>query len=274
MQEIKLLVLDIDGTLIADIGSSIAPVDLDAIRRAQAAGVKVTIATGRILGTAKKWIGILNIDGPIITCNGADIRDLEKSYFQDNIPLHDTREILAAHEGAGVKRYLFCDNHIYCTSQDAYQRLFDKWKQGNDGVLPVTVMQDEDELFREIPGDVQQVLVWAPDGKGRVAMQEIAERFAGCYDIVRSDADNIEFNKLGVHKGKAIRKLASFYGYTEQNAMAIGDGGNDVCMLEAAGIGVAMGNAMPEAMKAADYVTSDVRSGGVAKAIDKFIFGK
>ena len=77
MQEIKLLVLDIDGTLIADIGSSIAPVDLDAIRRAQAAGVKVTIATGRILGTAKKWIGILNIDGPIITCNGADIRDLE-----------------------------------------------------------------------------------------------------------------------------------------------------------------------------------------------------
>lgn len=105
-------------------------------------------------------------------------------------------------------------------------------------------------------------------------MQEIAERFAGCYDIVRSDADNIEFNKLGVHKGKAIRKLASFYGYTEQNAMAIGDGGNDVCMLEAAGIGVAMGNAMPEAMKAADYVTSDVRSGGVAKAIDKFIFGK
>ena len=103
-------------------------------------------------------------------------------------------------------------------------------------------------------------------------MQEIAGRFEGRYDIVRSDADNIEFNKLGVHKGKAIGKLAAFYGYTEDNAMAIGDGGNDVCMLEAAGIGVAMGNAMPEARKAADYVTSDVRSGGVAKAIDKFIF--
>ena len=83
-----------------------------------------------------------------------------------------------------------------------------------------------------------------------------------------------EFNKLGVSKGSGLKKLAELLGVPMECVMAIGDGGNDAEMLRAAGVGVAMENAMEEARAAADYITADVRKCGVAQAIDRFVFGK
>ena len=84
----------------------------------------------------------------------------------------------------------------------------------------------------------------------------------------------MEFNKLGVSKGSGLKKLAELLGVPMECVMAIGDGGNDAEMLRAAGVGVAMENAMEEARAAADYITADVRKCGVAQAIDRFVFGK
>ncbi|MBC5649399.1 Cof-type HAD-IIB family hydrolase [Christensenella tenuis] len=274
MQEIKLLALDIDGTLIADMGMNVAPRDMDAIKRARAAGVYVTLATGRILETAKRWIHALRIDLPIIICNGADIRDGEKSWFRDSIPKEATRDIMAAYRGTGQKRYIFSDNKIYCTKDDYYQVLFDKWQQGEEAVFPVVIKDTEEEMYREMYADAEKVLVWSPVIELEPQLRDIAQTFAGKYNVVRGEERNVEFNKLGVSKGSGLKKLAELLGVQMEQVMAIGDGGNDVEMLRAAGVGVAMENAMEEARAAADYITADVRECGVAQAIDRFVFGK
>lgn len=274
MQKIKLLALDIDGTLIVDMGMNVAPRDMEAIERARGAGVFVTIATGRILETAKRWIHALGIDIPVIICNGADIRDEEKSWFRDSIPKEATRDIMSAYRGTGQKRYIFSDNKIYCTRDDYYQVLFDKWQQGEEAVFPVVIKDTEEEMYREMYADAEKVLVWSPVIELEPELREIARTFAGKYNVVRGEERNVEFNKLGVSKGSGLKKLAELLGVPMECVMAIGDGGNDAEMLRAAGVGVAMENAMEEARAAADYITADVRKCGVAQAIDRFVFGK
>lgn len=273
MQKIKLLVLDIDGTLIADLGMPIAQKDMEAIERAREAGVMVTIATGRILETAKRWIHKLNIDIPIIICNGADIRDTQKSWYKDSIPLEETKAVMEAYRGTNQKRYIFSDNKIYCTKEDYYQKLFDKWEQGEEGVFPVVIKETEEEMYAAMHTDAEKVLVWAPEDEFAPELKQIAQTFADRFTIVRGEERNVEFNKLGVSKGSGLKKLAEMLGIQAHEVMAIGDGGNDVEMLQTAGIGVAMANAMEEALEAADYVTGDVRDCGVAQAIDRFILG-
>lgn len=274
MQKIKLLALDIDGTLIPAFGEPIAQKDIDAIERARAAGVHVTLATGRILRTAIPSMDALKIDAPVIMCNGADIRDREKSWFRDGIPADEARMVMDAYRGKGFKRYIFSDNAIYCTKEDYYAPLFDKWGRGEDRVLPVVVSETEEEMYASMKRDADKVLVWTPDGAHLPELLQIAENFADRFSVVRGEEYNVEFNRRGVSKGSGLKKLAELLGLRMDEVMAIGDGGNDVEMLRAAGVGVAMANAMDEALEAADHVTADVRACGVAQAIEKFIFGE
>ncbi|MEG0784817.1 MAG: Cof-type HAD-IIB family hydrolase [Christensenella sp.] len=274
MQKIKLITIDIDGTLIADMGMSVAKRDMDAIKRARAAGVYVTMATGRILETAIRWIDTLEIDIPVIICNGADIRDREKSWFKDSMSVEAVKPIMAAYRGTNQKRYIFSDNKIYCTKDDYYQKLFDKWQQGEEAVFPVVICDSEEEMYAAMTAEVEKVLVWAPSAEYEAQLRQTAQQFQGKFSIVRGEASNMEFNKLGVSKGSGLKKLAELLGIDMSETMAIGDGGNDVDMLRAAGVGVAMANSMQEALQAADYVTCDVRDCGVAQAINKFVFGE
>ena len=71
-------------------------------------------------------------------------------------------------------------------------------------------------------------------------------------------------------KGKGIEKILDYYGYTKDEAMAFGDGGNDVDMLTYCGIGIAMGNAMDIAKQASDYITDAVDKNGIIKALQHF----
>lgn len=271
MQKIKLLALDIDGTLIADQGAPIAPRDKEAIKRAQEAGVYVTIATGRIYGTARHWIHLLDIDGPVILCNGADIRDGGKTWFRDSLPKERAKEIMDAYRETGQKRYLFSDNKIYCTKDDYYKILFEKWEQGEEGHFPVEIYDTEGEMYDAMPEYAEKVLIWAPCDELTSQLNSIAQTFFGRYNVVRGEARNVEFNKLGVSKGSGLVRLAELLKIPIEQVMAIGDSGNDVEMLKSAGLGVAMGNAMEEAKSAADYITGDVIDCGVAQAIEKFI---
>ena len=97
------------------------------------------------------------------------------------------------------------------------------------------------------------------------------QRFEGQMEIVRSHANFVEGNPLGVSKGDALRRLARHVGVTQERVMAIGDQGNDVSMIRWAGVGVAMGNASPKAKAVAEWIAPPFSENGAAAAIERFI---
>jgi hypothetical protein len=96
-------------------------------------------------------------------------------------------------------------------------------------------------------------------------------RFEGQMEIVRSHANFVEGNPLGVSKGDALCRLAHHLGIPQERVMAIGDQGNDVAMIAWAGVGVAMGNASPAATAVADWIAPPLSEDGAAVAIEHFI---
>ncbi|MEG2956729.1 MAG: Cof-type HAD-IIB family hydrolase [Christensenellaceae bacterium] len=273
MQKIKLIISDIDGTLISESGENISDENMQAIEEARAMGVGFTIATGRILSTAMQYVRKLKIELPVISCCGADIRDEHQSYYMDNMSGDIVCELMREYNGSGIRRYIFSDNKIYCTKYDYWKKLFDKWEQGNDK-YPVVLFEDERMLLDTIREKTQKVLLWSENDEQRQNMIRICTQFEQNCEVVRGEAYNMEFTKKGVSKGSAVTQIAKILGIKTDEIMALGDGGNDVDMLRAAGLGIAMKNSMSEALAAADYVTESCQNNGVAAAIKKFVLDR
>ena len=100
------------------------------------------------------------------------------------------------------------------------------------------------------------------------------QQFAGRADLYPSSPFFIEAVPLGVAKDGSLAELLRRMGLTRENLMACGDGWNDLPMLALAGLGVAMGNAVPEVKAAADFVTADNDHDGVGLAVEKFLLQK
>ena len=97
---------------------------------------------------------------------------------------------------------------------------------------------------------------------------------SGRFEVTSSIPNNLELNGKGVDKGKALLTLAGLLGLDRSQVMACGDSINDLAMLRAAGLGVAMGNAAPEIAAAADVRTACNDEDGVAKAIEWYVLGQ
>jgi len=89
--------------------------------------------------------------------------------------------------------------------------------------------------------------------------------------VSQSLKDNLEVMNKGINKGNAIRILAEIYGINREEIIAIGDNENDISMIEYAGLGIAMGNAVDTLKERADYITGNYDEDGVAQAIEKFV---
>ena len=111
------------------------------------------------------------------------------------------------------------------------------------------------------------------DGPARMPHVEelMQQKFAGQLSIYRSQPFFIEVMPLGIEKAASLELLLRTQGLFAKNLMACGDGWNDLPMIRFAGLGVAMGNAVPQVKAAADYVTADNDHDGVGLAIEKFI---
>lgn len=106
------------------------------------------------------------------------------------------------------------------------------------------------------------------------AAARVLARLTPALHVTRSGGDNIEVTAPGVHKGWALGELAAMFGTPREEVLAIGDGPNDVEMLEFAGMGVAMGNAPPEVQARADRVAPPVWEHGAAVALRRYVLGE
>lgn len=271
VQDIRLLVLDIDGT-IAGISNEISAPVLKAIKSAQSHGVQVAIATGRMYRSALRFHAAVGSTLPLVAYQGALIQDPSTDTVHRHLPLSEATalKLLDYFEQAEMRRSLSI--HFYINDQ-LYVR----------EITPETALYCERSGIEAIAvGDLRQVLTTPPTKI--LALSHNTDLIDQLLTSLRQDYTPAELyftksvatffeaaNPL-VNKGAAVRYLAEeVLGLQAENVMAIGDNFNDVEMIEYAGIGVAMGDAPPEVQSFAQWVAPSVEANGVAAAIEQFL---
>lgn len=269
--EIKLLILDIDGT-IAGTSNQVSPRVKQAIKAAQDRGVRVGIATGRMYKSALRFHHDIGADLPIMAYQGAWIQDpaTGKIHRHQPVPVEIARELIDYFEQTHLldklSIHVYRDDCLYVREINEDTELY--IGRSGIGVHPVadlrTVLIDRPTKLLAMSEDTDLIQHLLTDLRQRYSAEEL--------HITTSVPIFLETTQSGVNKGTAIDYVAKkFLDITAENVLAIGDNYNDVEMLAYAGIGVAMGNAPSDVQSLADWVAPDIEADGVAVAIEKFI---
>lgn len=270
---IKLIAMDMDGTLLDDDHATIPARNIAALRRAREWGIKLALASGRtwsILEDAAEQLGGLDY---AILANGAAIRDVESGehIYENGFPNPQAKALIRALEGEEVVFEVYCHGKNYIRPQDV-DHLEDALLSPQFAKVylqrGVRLAEDLTEALEGRPMEKIN-LFYAPPEK-RERLRELA-RATGPVEISQALERNMEFNYGGVSKGAALQALAERLGLAPEEVMAFGDAGNDLTMLQWAGWSFAMANAMEEARAAAKYQTASNHEAGVGQAVEKYI---
>lgn len=262
---IKLLALDLDHTLLNE-QREINECDLLAIRAARAAGVVITIATGRMFSAAHQYACALEIDVPIITFQGSLIKTLmtEEEIIHLRLSNLVARQAIEMARNASIHINVYDGDHLYVRENND---LVERYQRVNQIKVQIDPQQIDDLTI-----DPTKVVFVDNDlGKLDDLQQTLTSKFDGKWDITRSLPHLLEIGHPQATKSQALAFLAEQLGVSRSAVMAIGDGVNDLDMINWAGVGIAMANAPAIVRQQADWVTSDNNSCGVAKAIHKYI---
>lgn len=262
---IRLIAIDLDGTLLND-NLEIVPRTREAVRATVDLGVTVAIATGRMHASAEPFAAELDIQAPIISCNGAMIREAgaAEPMFHLTVPASLAAEVLerAVTERATVE--YFCDDIFYVTHVDHWAR----WYWERTGCPPVPV----GDLRRLGKSEPTKILIVGTPEENAHRLPRLQEEYDGQLYVTLSLPEYIELLHPQVSKANALRWLADYLGVEMAQTMALGDQLNDLEMIEAAGVGVMMASAEESLRARADFVPTSHQE-GVAEALETLVLG-
>jgi len=139
--------------------------------------------------------------------------------------------------------------------------------------LPIHWMPEPATLASDVP-PTNQVGVYLPEGVTEAHVAELQEVAGATATVYRTHSKFINITPAGVSKAKALAWLAMRMDIPQPAVMAVGDSDNDVGMVRWAGLGVAMGNARPSVLEAADWVAPPIGEAGVAVALERWVLGR
>lgn len=277
MKDIKLVALDLDGTLF-DNNSRISERNLTTIRSITDKGIHVVISTGRpfegipfdqIKGTGINYA---------ITANGSGIYEIStgKCLYENAMDEELVTPILNFLLTRDIHMDAFIGGKGYTPVQcvETAQKLTVPSSIKNYIITTRTRLDNILQFIHENQLKVQKMtLNFYPAADGTLIDRETVRKFLvsnPSITTVCGGYNNLEFTRADANKGVGLRKLAEILGVNPDATMAIGDTENDLAIIEAAGIGVAMGNATDAVKARADYVTTTNTKDGVAAAIEHF----
>jgi hypothetical protein len=257
---IRLIALDLDGTLLTP-SDEISAANCAAISDALAAGIRVVLVTGRGVDAPVKIACDLGLNLPVICCHGALTKDFLAGKVLGHIPvpLQYAKPMVEFAEANRLDAAIYLDEHFH--------RL--------QGLRPY--MEDmrgphwrETASFASLLGSAPTFIRFF----GRDAVTAIRETFTDLpvhfkYETW-GDLEELAITSIEATKKNALARLCADLGVAPANVMAVGDSRNDVPMMRWAGVGVVMGNALPEVKAALTHVTASNESDGVALAIRRF----
>ena len=262
---IKLIALDIDGTLTGNLESTVSKRNLEAITEAQRQGVFVTIATGRASFSTRPFWKLLHIEGPSIQYGGAWTVDTVTEELLDSKSLDPlvVRDVMRFAREMGVSAQLYVGNTIYVGEENPFTSAYVK-KNG----MPVVVDPDICERLYE---NVPKLLAFSEAENEPAMRARFEERFAGKAHITRSQSTFIEINDFAATKGGALSRLAEKMGIQREEVAALGDSYLDQDMIEWAGTGVCVENGAQEVKDASDVIAPACADDGVAWYIEHYV---
>ena len=278
MKDIKLVALDLDGTLF-DNSSHISERNLTAISSITDKGIHVVISTGRPF----EGIPFDQIKGTeinyAITANGSGIYEIStgKCLYENAMDEELVTPILNFLLTRDIHMDAFIGGKGYTPVQcvETAQKLTVPSSIKNYIITTRTRLDNILQFIHENQLKVQKMtLNFYPAADGTLIDRETVRKFLvsnPSITTVCGGYNNLEFTRADANKGVGLRKLAEILGVDPDATMAIGDTENDLAIIEAAGIGVAMGNATDAVKARADYVTTTNTKDGVAAAIEHFI---
>ena len=247
----RLAAIDLDGTLLGP-DKKVSKENAAAVRRLNENGAKVIIASGRRHQNSIRFQRQLELNGPIIACQGGLIRDGESGNVIEAhfLPQTVSKEITNEGAKAGVRVIYYHLDHLYVAERDnEWIELYESRVGEKTEALP-----DLDRL----DGRRALKIVWYGDplvlGSVRPRM---AERYREKVDLLSTEKENLEFMPRGINKATALAKVAAELGVRAEETLAFGDGENDVQMLSWAGAGVAMRHGHSAAIAAARFVSPE-----------------
>ena len=266
---IRLVAMDLDDTLLRD-DWTISPRVVKAIRKAQAQGVKMTIATGRTPISTRPYAEQLGLDVPVITYHGAMIQQVLSGdiLFRRVIPSALAAEIVQDVAGRGVYAQVYLKDRVITPEHNDWSREYAR--------ISSVIIEEANltTVLSQEPEGVEKILLMGEESE----LDQLAPLLRQCYGkkvhVTKSKPFFLEITDGSVNKGVALAALAEHYGIDQSEVMAIGDSLNDLEMINYAGLGVAMGNARPEIQARADIITASNEEDGVAEAIESYVLDK
>lgn len=272
-QKIKLIALDLDGTLLTN-EKKISPYTMEILEKAIEQGVIITIATGRpFMGIPEELRTFQGIQYAM-SSNGAKIINVANGdiIMENLLPAELAMKMLEIGNHYDALQEVYFEDQGYVDEDkmkhlEKYHHNPNMWEY-----FRTTRKQVPDiiSLAKEKHQDMDKVQMLFADLSERDAAWKEIEKVEGVTQV-DSLGYNIEINAAGVNKGAMLLELGAMLGIKREEIMACGDGQNDIAMVQMAGLGVAMGNAKDSVKKVADYVTDTNEEQGVAKAIKKFV---
>ncbi|WP_447408864.1 sugar-phosphatase [Weissella confusa] len=269
---IKLITIDIDDTLV-NTAKQVTPRVKAALQEATAQGVKVVLTTGRPLPGVQEYLDELGLNhqddqyaityngGVVQTTNGEELGGKELAY-SDYLRLREVADELGAYLQVETidAAYTSAKEINYWASRENFLIKMPLI------IKPVDEMDPNDHYVKFMfIGDEADIDSWR---------DALPADVKDAYYIVKSTPQHLEFMHKDATKGSGLLTLAAKLGIDQSETMALGDQQNDITMIEAAGLGVAMGNAVPEVKAVADVETTTQNTDGVGVAVEKWVLGR
>jgi len=262
----KLIAIDVDDTLLTD-ELIVTEGTKRALEAAIAQGTTITLATGRMFASAQKIANQIELNVPIITYQGALVKTLldGQVLYERLVPADAVKLLYQYSQANGLHLQLYVNDELYSQADNEKIALYSKLTN-----IPYKIDPDYESLLDKPMN--KMLIIDEPDRLDKVA-EELRPLIGDRVHITKSKPHYLEFMHKEGTKGHALEALAQHIGCDMEETIAIGDAWNDREMIQAAGLGVAMGNAIDSLKELADYTTYSNNEEGVRHVIEKFVLG-
>jgi Cof subfamily protein (haloacid dehalogenase superfamily) len=265
----RLVFCDLDGTL-ATFKGEVRLAVREAMQAVVDAGKWITLSTSRGYQMVKPFLGRVVINAPMICCTGGLIVEAfsKKVHYVKPLPLDMAQALARLSQEEGIAMWFYLAD---------METMLEK-RVGDPGFA----IRKDRAIIRQVPDPVAEltepphkVLIEAPSPQDTpVVVARVQEYVGDRARVVVSSPSRIEVVLPGISKAWAMSWIAEYLGVLQEETMGIGDGDNDLEMVEWAGLGVAMGNATPKVKAVADWIAPSVDEDGAAVALQRFVLGR